>query len=105
VIVGEVDTSVRFSNIIICFFKIHGYGESPLDVADYDGDGFIGPKDLEAAVEELTFNELEDEEVATIVKKVLEEGDIDDDGKLSLVEFQNVIERAPDFMTNFHIRF
>ncbi|CAG0914581.1 unnamed protein product [Notodromas monacha] len=72
---------------------------------DYDNDGFIGPGDLQAATNELTNGGLADDEVKLIALKILEEGDIDDDGKLSQYEFQNVIERSPDFMTNFHIRF
>jgi hypothetical protein len=36
--------------------------------------------------------------------QVLEEADVDDDGKLSFGEFEHVITRAPDFLSNFHIR-
>ena len=36
--------------------------------------------------------------------QVLEEGDIDDDKKLSSNEFTHVINKAPDFLTTFNIR-
>ena len=32
------------------------------------------------------------------VLQVIEEADLDDDGKLSYVEFEHVISRAPDFL-------
>jgi hypothetical protein len=53
---------------------------------------------------QLTAGALEPGEIQIIVGKILEEGDIDDDGKLGFVEFQHIIERSPDFMTNFHVR-
>ncbi|GFY69820.1 calcium and integrin-binding family member 3 [Trichonephila inaurata madagascariensis] len=67
-------------------------------IYDYDGDQFIGPKDLEQAVTALTRAELNEEEVALVVEKVLDEGDLDDDGKLSFLEFEAVISKAPDFL-------
>ncbi|GBM78740.1 Calcium and integrin-binding family member 3 [Araneus ventricosus] len=67
-------------------------------IYDYDGDQFIGPKDLEQAVTALTRAELNEEEVGIVVEKVLDEGDLDDDGKLSFMEFEAVISKAPDFL-------
>lgn len=67
-------------------------------VLDYDGDQFIGPKDLEQAVTALTRSELNEDEVGLVVEKVLDEGDLDDDGKLSFLEFEAVISKAPDFL-------
>ena len=65
---------------------------------DYDGDKFIGADDIKQATVALTRNELNAEEVALVVEKVLEEGDNDDDGKLSFMEFQSIISKAPDFL-------
>ncbi|KAG8192563.1 hypothetical protein JTE90_015198 [Oedothorax gibbosus] len=73
-------------------------------IYDYDNDQFIGPKDLEQAVTALTRSELTEDEVQLVVEKVLDEGDLDDDGKLSYVEFETVISKAPDFLGTFHIR-
>ncbi|XP_022901291.1 calcium and integrin-binding family member 2-like [Onthophagus taurus] len=73
-------------------------------IYDFDGDNHIGPEDLEQALHLLTRNELSSEDIQQIVEKVVEEGDVDGDGKLSYMEFEHVITRAPDFFSNFHIR-
>lgn len=44
------------------------------------------------------------EEHQQIADKVIEEADVDGDGKLSYLEFEHVITRAPDFLSTFHIR-
>lgn len=71
---------------------------------DFDGDRYIGIADLEQAARLLTRNELSAEEISQIAEKVIEEADVDGDGKLSYMEFEHVILRAPDFLTTFHIR-
>jgi Ca2+-binding EF-hand superfamily protein len=52
----------------------------------------------------LTRNELTPEEITQVCEKVIEESDVDGDGKLSFMEFEHVITRAPDFLSTFHIR-
>lgn len=64
----------------------------------------MGLGDLERTCRQLTQGGLSAEEVATVCQKILEESDIDGDGTLSYFEFENVITRASDFMTTFHIR-
>lgn len=73
---------------------------------DFDGDDLIGPSDLRAALRLLTRDsqELSQDELAQIAGKVVEEADVDGDGKLSYMEFEHVITRAPDFLNTFHIR-
>lgn len=71
---------------------------------DFDGDRKIGLSDLEQAAYLLTRNELGTEEITQIAEKVIEEADVDGDGKLSYMEFEHVILRAPDFLPTFHIR-
>lgn len=44
------------------------------------------------------------EEQQQIADKVIEEADVDGDGKLSFLEFDHVVTRAPDFLNTFHIR-
>lgn len=44
------------------------------------------------------------EEHQQIIDKVIEEADVDGDGKLSFMEFEHVITRAPEFLSTFHIR-
>ncbi|XP_063888869.1 calcium and integrin-binding family member 3-like [Scylla paramamosain] len=73
-------------------------------VYDFDGDGFLGEADLGEVVRHLTHDLLSAEEYATIVSKVLEESDVDCDGKLSQSEFIHVILKCPEFVPNFHIR-
>ncbi|XP_076309314.1 calcium and integrin-binding family member 2-like [Tachypleus tridentatus] len=73
-------------------------------IYDFDGDQFIGHYDIEQTLISLTRNELSPEEVSLACDKVLEESDVDDDGKVSFMEFEHVISRAPDFLGTFHIR-
>ncbi|GAB0096014.1 calcium and integrin-binding family member 2 [Sergentomyia squamirostris] len=73
-------------------------------IYDFDKDGFIGQSDLKGVLKALTRNELTPEEHQQIADKVIEEADVDGDGKLSELEFEHVVLRAPDFLTTFHIR-
>lgn len=52
----------------------------------------------------LTRGQLSVDEIAQVCEKVIEEADVDGDGKLSYMEFEHVILRAPDFLSTFHIR-
>lgn len=73
---------------------------------DFNSDQHIGPEDLDQALFLLTRHtqELTPEDRQQIVEKVIEEADVDGDGKLSYMEFEHVITRAPDFLSTFHIR-
>lgn len=71
---------------------------------DFDMDGFVGQSDLKFVIKALTRNELTPDEHQQIAEKVIEEADVDGDGKLSFLEFEHVITRAPDFLSTFHIR-
>ncbi|XP_078394809.1 calcium and integrin-binding family member 2-like [Cetorhinus maximus] len=73
-------------------------------IYDFNSDNFICQSDLEVMLSKLTGDELSDEEVQLVCNKVMEEGDLDADGKLSLADFEYMITRAPDFMSTFHIR-
>ncbi|KAJ8923801.1 hypothetical protein NQ315_010383 [Exocentrus adspersus] len=75
-------------------------------IYDFDSDQHIGPEDIDQALLLLTRNtqELTPEDRQQIVEKVMEEADVDGDGKLSYMEFEHVITRAPDFLSTFHIR-
>lgn len=72
--------------------------------ADFDNDQHIGPEDLDNALVLLMRQELTPEDRQQIIEKVIEEADVDGDGKLSYMEFEHVITRAPDFLPTFHIR-
>ncbi|XP_017787055.1 PREDICTED: calcium and integrin-binding family member 2 [Nicrophorus vespilloides] len=73
-------------------------------IYDFDGDQHIGSEDLDQAIRLLTYGELSPEDMQQITEKVIEEADVDGDGKLSYMEFEHVITRAPDFLSTFHIR-
>ncbi|XP_038632476.1 calcium and integrin-binding family member 3 [Scyliorhinus canicula] len=73
-------------------------------IYDFNNDNFICKSDLEKTLIKLTRNELTPEEVRLVCEKVLDESDLDNDGKLSLEDFQHMIIRAPDFLSTFHIR-
>ncbi|XP_066158839.1 calcium and integrin-binding family member 2 isoform X1 [Euwallacea fornicatus] len=77
---------------------------SAFRIYDFDNDNFIGPADLDTALTLLTKQELSLEERQQITEKVMEESDVDGDGKLSYLEFEHCITRAPDFLSTFHIR-
>lgn len=64
----------------------------------------MGPADIDTALTLLTKQELTVEERQQITEKVIEESDVDGDGKLSYIEFEHCITRAPDFLSTFHIR-
>ncbi|XP_048353787.1 calcium and integrin-binding family member 3 isoform X1 [Sphaerodactylus townsendi] len=73
-------------------------------IYDFNNDDYICKSDLEKTVNKLTRKELTPEEVCLVCNKVIDEADMDNDGKLSLQDFQHMIVRAPDFLSTFHIR-
>lgn len=75
--------------ITLCF---RSFGE------DFNNDDFICKSDLEKTLNKLTRNELTEDEVRMVCEKVLDEADMDNDGRLSLEDFQHMIVRAPDFL-------
>ncbi|KAK9889871.1 hypothetical protein WA026_008673 [Henosepilachna vigintioctopunctata] len=73
-------------------------------IYDFDKDHHIGPEDIDEALKLLTRQDLTAEERQQIAEKVMEEADVDGDGKLSFMEFEHVVTRAPEFLSTFHIR-
>lgn len=65
---------------------------------DFNNDDFICKSDLEKTLNRLTRNELTEDEVRMVCEKVIDEADLDNDGRLSLEDFQHMIVRAPDFL-------
>ncbi|MGH0151962.1 UNVERIFIED_CONTAM: hypothetical protein FKN15_053162 [Acipenser sinensis] len=66
---------------------------------DFNTDNFICKSDLEQTLNKLTREELTPEEVNLVCEKVIEEADLDGDGKLAFADFENMISRAPDFLS------
>jgi calcium and integrin-binding protein 1 len=73
-------------------------------IYDFNNDDMLDADDLRKTLECLTGDKLEAAEKERVVQKVLKEADLDSDGKLSFVEFEHVVSRAPDFANTFHIR-
>ena len=78
---------------------------TPHTCADFDGDGYLDKKDLMDTIERLCGTDgLSEYERDLVADKILEEADLDGDHRLSYVEFEHVISRAPDFVNTFRIR-
>ncbi|NWV67315.1 CIB2 protein, partial [Malurus elegans] len=65
---------------------------------DFNTDNFICKADLEKTLNKLTREELTAEEITLVCEKVIEEADMDGDGKLGYADFENMISKAPDFL-------
>lgn len=71
---------------------------------DFNTDNFICKEDLELTLARLTKSELDEEEVVLVCDKVIEEADLDGDGKLGFADFEDMIAKAPDFLRCCHYR-
>ncbi|XP_036391606.1 calcium and integrin-binding family member 2-like [Megalops cyprinoides] len=74
-------------------------------IYDFNTDNFICKEDLKKTLKKLTKEELTPEEINMVCEKTIEEADLDGDRKLSFTDFENMISRAPDFLSTFHLRF
>ncbi|XP_064244969.1 calcium and integrin-binding family member 2 isoform X2 [Passer domesticus] len=68
-------------------------------IYDFNTDNFICKADLEKTLNKLTREELTAEEITLVCEKVIEEADMDGDGKLGFADFENMISKAPDFLS------
>lgn len=66
--------------------------------ADFNTDNFICKEDLQLTLARLTKSELDEDEVVLVCDKVIEEADLDGDGKLGFADFEDMIAKAPDFL-------
>uniref|UniRef100_A0A3Q3GMC0 Calcium and integrin-binding family member 2 n=2 Tax=Kryptolebias marmoratus TaxID=37003 RepID=A0A3Q3GMC0_KRYMA len=73
-------------------------------IYDFNVDNYLCKEDLEKTLNRLTKEELTPEEVDLVCEKTIDEADLDGDNKLSYSDFENMISRAPDFLSTFHIR-
>ena len=44
------------------------------------------------------------DDMKLLIENIYQEADLDEDGKLSYSEFEQVISKAPDFVTSFRIQ-
>ncbi|XP_054575242.1 calcium and integrin-binding family member 2-like isoform X2 [Eptesicus fuscus] len=72
-------------------------------IYDFNTDNFICKEGLEMTLALLTKSELEDEMVL-VCDKVIEEADLDGDGKLGYSDFEDMIAKAPKFLSTFQVR-
>eukprot|EP00123_Amoebidium_parasiticum_P000556 comp11401_c0_seq1/m.5787 comp11401_c0_seq1/g.5787 ORF comp11401_c0_seq1/g.5787 comp11401_c0_seq1/m.5787 type:complete len:183 (-) comp11401_c0_seq1:834-1382(-) len=77
----------------MCLFRLY----------DFNEDGFLCKSDLQALLRVLYKGYLKDDEIECIAMLVLEEASIDGDGRLSYVEFENVLARCPQFARGVYI--
>ena len=73
-------------------------------IYDFDEDGFIGKEDIRQAIDRLVFDEdkhLTKAEINCIIENILRECDNDEDQMLCYPEFQQAMNKCPDFMLNF----
>lgn len=110
------DGSLDFIELVDLFASM--CRKTPLDtklaiafrVFDLDGDGFIGRADVDQTLKLIVGEPAEDddalvspEDAATIVARVLAEGDFDGDEQISLPEFARLLRRVGDFATRFTV--
>ncbi|DAA17574.1 TPA: calcium and integrin binding family member 2-like [Bos taurus] len=68
-------------------------------IYDFNTDNFICKEDLQLTLARLTKSELDEDEVVLVCDKVIEEADLDGDGKLGFADFEDMIAKAPDFLS------
>ncbi|RDD37191.1 Calcium and integrin-binding family member 2 [Trichoplax sp. H2] len=75
-------------------------------IYDYNDSNYLEDDDLKHALKDLLFgvDELPSKEVNMIVNEIMREADLDDDKKLSYMEFEHAILKSPSFLQNFHVR-
>lgn len=74
-------------------------------IYDFDSDGYLDKKDLVQTIKCLCGDkDIDASELEIVADKILEESDLDGDHRISYVEFEHIIARAPDFVNTFRIR-
>jgi len=76
---------------------------------DFNGDGYIDEEDLWKLLEVIwpkDFDQVEaDAQKLRIIKAVLEESDVNGDGRIAYVEFESMVLRSETFLQYFTIDF
>uniref|UniRef100_A0A6M2DHW1 Putative ca2+-binding kinase n=1 Tax=Xenopsylla cheopis TaxID=163159 RepID=A0A6M2DHW1_XENCH len=77
--------------------------EHAFRIYDFDEDDMLGVNDLKEIIKRLNGqeNQLNEQEVDRVIRNVLDEGDLDDDGAISFAEFEHIIDRSSDFARSF----
>ncbi|XP_072136929.1 calcium and integrin-binding family member 4-like [Mobula birostris] len=74
-------------------------------IFDLNGNGYIDEEDIRNIVLRLTNGLMDEPNIVVLTYNILDEGDLNNDGMLSFVEFESIIDRSPDFQKSFTIRF
>ncbi|XP_072911477.1 calcium and integrin-binding family member 4-like [Hemitrygon akajei] len=74
-------------------------------IFDLNGNGYIDEEDIRNIILRLTNNLMDEPNIVDLTYNILDEGDLNNDGMLSFVEFESVIDRSSDFQKSFTIRF
>uniref|UniRef100_A0A8D0GE59 Calcium and integrin binding family member 4 n=1 Tax=Sphenodon punctatus TaxID=8508 RepID=A0A8D0GE59_SPHPU len=75
-------------------------------IYDFNENGFIDEEDLQIIIRRLlNSDDIKEEELISLMNHVLDEADLDNDGMLSLAEFEHVMTKSPDFVLSFQIHF
>ncbi|TPX33453.1 hypothetical protein SmJEL517_g03658 [Synchytrium microbalum] len=75
-----------------------------LNHVDHNNDGYLDETDIRSTLEKIVGSGLSEEDKVTVTQKVIEESDMDGDGRISFVEFEHILQRSPEFIENFRIR-
>ena len=73
-------------------------------IYDFDGDGVIGKEDIKTVIDKLLHDDdkhLTKAETTALIDSLLKEVDNDEDGAICFPEFQQALQKCPDFMCNF----
>lgn len=73
-------------------------------IYDFDGDGVVGKDDVRAVVDRLLYDDdkhLTRAEITGLIDHLLKEVDNDEDGAICYPEFQQAMQKCPDFAYNF----
>lgn len=108
----DEDGSISFDDFVDMMNALSDRASSELKsqyafrVFDLDEDNFIGKEDLQGIVKMITkSDELLDEQMMDeLIGSILDEADLDEDGQLSISEFEHVMSKSPDFANSFKIR-
>ncbi|XP_062585324.1 calcium and integrin-binding protein 1-like [Saccostrea cucullata] len=74
-------------------------------IYDFDDDGYLGRKDMKTIVHRMTGDEkLNEADLDQLIDDIYTEADVDDDGRLSYPEFENIVHNCPDLVGKFRFR-
>lgn len=72
-------------------------------IYDFNDDGEIDRMDLDELVNRVTGFAMKTEDVDGIVDEVLKECDLDENGTISSSEFEDIVQKCPEFTSHFSI--